>query len=99
MIYIGTIFVTLFDAPCPEFTLKKPQLLVREVKLTLVAALKKRAAANGRSAESEHRMILEEALRGPKRISLAEALMKIPHHVDNSDFEHRDGNGAAEALN
>lgn len=86
-------------APCLEFALKKPQLLVREVDPTLVAELKKRAVANGRSAESEHRMILEQALRGTKRISLAEALLKIPNHGDDSDFERRDENGAADVLN
>jgi len=41
---------------------KKQQLLVREVDPKLVKALKQRAVANGRSAESEHRKILEQAL-------------------------------------
>lgn len=39
------------------------QLLVRDLPETLVLALEERAAANGRSAEAEHRVILEEALR------------------------------------
>lgn len=39
------------------------QLLIRDVPEALVLALKDRAAANGRSAEAEHRLILEEALR------------------------------------
>ena len=39
------------------------QLLVREIPEETVAALKKRAKANGRSAEAEHRAILQEALR------------------------------------
>ena len=39
------------------------QLLVRDIPETLVLALKERAAAHGRSAEAEHRLILEEALR------------------------------------
>jgi plasmid stability protein len=39
------------------------QLLVRDLPEALVLALKERAAANGRSAEAEHRLILEEALR------------------------------------
>jgi plasmid stability protein len=42
------------------------QLLVRDVPEETVAALKKRAKANGRSAEAEHRAILEETLQ-PKR--------------------------------
>lgn len=38
------------------------QLLVRDVPEALVLALEERAAANGRSAEAEHRVILEDAL-------------------------------------
>jgi antitoxin FitA len=40
-----------------------PQLLVRDVPHDVVEALKRRAAEHGRSAEAEHRIILEEALR------------------------------------
>ena len=71
--------------------MKKPQLLVREVDPALVAELKKRAVANGRSAESEHRMILQDVLGGTTRISLAEALLKIPTGIDTSVFEREDG--------
>ena len=39
-------------------------LTVRNVSDELVAALKRRAAANGRSAEAEHRELLQEALLG-----------------------------------
>ena len=38
------------------------QLLVRQVSPRLVKALKQRAAKAGRSAEAEHRLILESAL-------------------------------------
>ncbi|HEY1638842.1 MAG TPA: hypothetical protein VGF62_09975 [Rhizomicrobium sp.] len=38
------------------------QLLVRNVSDRIVAALKKRAKKSGRSAEAEHRAILENAL-------------------------------------
>ena len=38
------------------------QLLVRDVPEDVVEALKRRAAEHGRSAEAEHRAILEEAL-------------------------------------
>ena len=38
------------------------QLTVRNVDDTIAAALKERAARAGRSAEAEHRKILEEAL-------------------------------------
>jgi plasmid stability protein len=40
-----------------------PQLLVRDVPQEVVEALKRRAAEHGRSAEAEHRVILEETLR------------------------------------
>lgn len=39
------------------------QLLVRDVPQDVVDALKRRAAEHGRSAEAEHRRILEEVLR------------------------------------
>lgn len=39
-----------------------PQLLVRDVPPDVVEALKRRAAEHGRSAEAEHRIILEETL-------------------------------------
>jgi plasmid stability protein len=39
------------------------QLLVRDVPPDIVDALKRRAAEHGRSAEAEHRAILEEKLR------------------------------------
>ena len=38
------------------------QLTVRNIDDTIAAALKQRAARSGRSAEAEHRKILEEAL-------------------------------------
>jgi plasmid stability protein len=44
-----------------------PQLIVRQLQEDLVKALKERAARRGRSAEAEHRAILESALRGPHR--------------------------------
>jgi len=42
------------------------QLLVRDVPQDVVEALKQRAAKHGRSAEAEHRSILEEALRADR---------------------------------
>ena len=40
-----------------------PQLLVRNVPQAIIEALRQRAAEHGRSAEAEHRVILEEVLR------------------------------------
>ena len=50
------------------------QLVVRNLPDDLVRALKLRAAKHNRSAEQEHREILEAALRGPKR-------RRVPDHV------------------
>lgn len=77
----------------------KKQLLVREVDEDLVKALKQRAVENGRSTEAEHRIILEKALRGPRKISLAEALLKIPPHGKDSDFKRLDDDGSADVFN
>ena len=41
-----------------------PQLMLRDVDFGLVRLLKQRAAKNGRSPEAEHRVILEQVLRG-----------------------------------
>jgi plasmid stability protein len=62
------------------------QLLVRELEQAVIDALKNRAAEHGRSAEAEHRAILEEALIQPTRRSFVEALMEIPDVGNDSDF-------------
>ena len=79
--------------------MKKPQLLVRDVDPELVKALKERAASNNRSTESEHREILERALRGTERVPLAEALLKIPAVGDDSDFLRVDDNEQRDEFN
>ncbi len=68
------------------------QLMVRNLSTELVRALKLRAAKNQHSAEQEHREILEAALRGPKRRSLAAVLRAMPDVGDDKDFarEQRD---------
>lgn len=53
-----------------------PQLLVRNVPQDVVDALKRRAAEHGRSAEAEHRVILEEILR-PGRADFWERAAKL----------------------
>ncbi len=42
------------------------QLLVRDLDDEVIRRLKRRAAANGRSAEAEHRAILEAAVSAPE---------------------------------
>ena len=41
------------------------QMLVRDLDDEIIRRIKRRAAANGRSAEAEHRAILEAAVRLP----------------------------------
>ena len=50
-----------------------PQLLVRNVPREVVDALKKRASSHGRSAEAEHRAILEHTLSAAHENFWAEA--------------------------
>jgi plasmid stability protein len=50
-----------------------PQLLVRDVPRDLVEALKRQASHHGRSAEAEHRAILEKALKAGRESFRANA--------------------------
>jgi plasmid stability protein len=65
-------------------------LVVRNLDQRLVDALKQRAANAGRSAEAEHRRILEEALFVPPKRGLAEVLAAMPDVGHDSDFERRE---------
>ncbi len=62
------------------------QLIVRNLDVAVVRALKKRAAHRNRSAEQEHREILEQALLAPRRRSLADVLASMPDVGDDRDF-------------
>mgnify|MGYP001822647022 CR=1 FL=1 len=71
-------------------------LVVRNLDQRIVDALKKSAARHGRSAEAEHRALLEESLLRPRRKSFAEALADIPNVGRDEDFERVEdetGNG------
>jgi plasmid stability protein len=68
-------------------------LLVRGVDENLVKALKERAGANGTSAESEHRKILESALSRPQKRNFAESLAAIPNVGVDSDFDRVQAGG------
>ncbi len=70
-------------------------LLVRGVDDALVQSLREQAAANGRSAEAEHREILARALRRPRKRSFAEALMSMPDVGEDADFERVNDSGEA----
>ena len=62
-------------------------LVVRNLDPRIVDALKQRAARHGRSAEAEHRALLEEVLLRPKAKSFAEALATMPNVGQDEDFE------------
>ena len=62
-------------------------LVVRNLDPLIVDALKQRAVRHGRSAEAEHRALLEEMLLRPKRKSFAEALTAMPNVGQDEDFE------------
>jgi plasmid stability protein len=62
-------------------------LLVRGIDDSLVQSLREQAAANGRSAEAEHRDILARALSRPKKRSFAEVLASMPNVGEDADFE------------
>ena len=76
------------------------QLTVRNVSGELVGALKKRAAANGRSAEVEHRDVLRASLFGTEEDFTARAAAlrrRLRSSVDSSGTVRadRDRDGAA----
>jgi len=68
-------------------------LLVRNVDDSIVQSLREQAAANGRSAEAEHRAILAEALGRPKRRTFAQVLMSMPDVGADADFQRVQDSG------
>jgi plasmid stability protein len=60
-------------------------LTVRKVDEDLIRELKLRAARHGRSAEAEHRLILEQALR-PDRHALVRELREHRRSLEGRDF-------------
>ena len=64
-------------------------LVVRNVDEDVALALKQLAASHGRSAEAEHREILRNVLKRPKRRSLAEVLSSMPKVGEDADFDFR----------
>jgi antitoxin FitA len=61
-------------------------LIVRNVDPEIVKLLKEQAVRNGRSAEAEHRAVLEAALRRPRKRSFYEVLASMPNVGEDSDF-------------
>lgn len=62
-------------------------LIVRNLDQRIVDALKRRAARHGRSAEAEHRALLESLLVQPERKSFAEVLAAMPNVGLDEDFQ------------
>ena len=64
-----------------------PQLIVRNLEDDLVAALKRRAARHGRSAEAEHRAILREVLAGEREgLSFKALLAAMPDAGEDDEL-------------
>lgn len=61
-------------------------LLVRNIDDEIVNALKLRARQHGISAEAEHRRILAQVLKSPKRKSFLEVIRQMPDMGEDSDF-------------
>ena len=65
-------------------------LIVRNLSPRIVAALKQRAARHGRSAEAEHRLLLESVLIHPSRMTFAEAVATMPDVGRDEDFKRQE---------
>jgi len=69
------------------------QLTVRKISGEVVGALKRRAAANGRSAEAEHREILRASLLGAKEdfsVRAAALRQRLRSSVDSTEVIRAD---------
>lgn len=73
-------------------------LIVRNLDERIVSALKQRAARHGRSAEAEHRAILEDVLVKTRRRSLAEVLAAIPDVGRDEDFARVQDEGGSRVF-
>lgn len=73
-------------------------LVVRNLDDRIVAALKARAARHKRSAEAEHRALLEQALLKPRRRSFAQMLKSMPNVGRDKDFERVKGEEAGNVF-
>ena len=64
-------------------------LIVRNVDDDIAQALKQRASEHGISAEAEHRRILAEVLKGPRKRAFLDVLQDIPDVGLDEDFTRR----------
>ena len=73
-------------------------LIVRNLDQRIVDALKQRAAQHSRSAEAEHRALLEELLLRPRGKSFAEALSTMPNVGEDEDFERMEDEAGSDNV-
>jgi plasmid stability protein len=73
-------------------------LVVRNLDSSIVEALKKRALRHGRSAEAEHRAILESALARTRRKTFAQVLATIPDVGNDEDFARAQDESARDVF-
>ena len=73
-------------------------LVVRNLDERIVQALKERATKHKRSAEAEHRALLEQALLKPRRKTFAQVLASMPDVGVDGDFERVDAEEARRVL-
>ncbi len=62
-------------------------LIVRNIDDEIANALKQRASQHGRSAEAEHRLILQQVLMCPRKKRFTEWLSEMPDVGEDADFE------------
>jgi antitoxin FitA len=72
--------------------------VVRNLDRSIVEALKKCALQHGRSAEAEHRAILESALARTRRKRFAQALATMPNVGTDEDFARKQDESARDVL-
>lgn len=73
-------------------------LIVRNLDERLVQKLKESAARHARSAEAEHRAILEAALNKTRRRSLSDVLARMPNVGHDTDFERDEDTDAGNVF-
>jgi plasmid stability protein len=72
--------------------------VVRNLDQRIVDVLKQRAAQHGRSAEAEHRALLETLLLRPRGKSFAEVLAAMPDVGQDEDFERIEDESAIDHV-
>lgn len=73
-------------------------LIVRNIDDEIANALKQRARKRGISAEAEHRLILEQVLKRPKKKSFAQVLSQMPSVGEDADFTRQQDTAAATTV-